>query len=83
MPFTHDHSVNKERAILLFAIVDGRKINVGDVIGEQICVSVGRQSGGLWFSYLITSLCLAEGVKVFSEEEKLKPSRPITMTVIT
>ncbi|GMN66801.1 hypothetical protein TIFTF001_035868 [Ficus carica] len=83
MPSTHDHTVNKDRAILLFAIVEGRKINVGDVISEQIGVCAGRQSGGLWFPSLITSLCLAQCVEVSSEEKKLKPSGPITMTVIT
>ncbi|GMN32868.1 hypothetical protein TIFTF001_041800 [Ficus carica] len=83
MPSTHDHTVNKDRVILLFAIVEGRKINVGDVINEQIGVCAGRKSGGLWFSFLITSLCLAQGVEVSSELEKLKPSGPITMTVIT
>ena len=82
-PSTHDHTVNKDRAILLLAIVVGRKINVGDVISEQIGVCAGRQSGGLWFPSLITSLCLAQGVEVSSEEEKLKTSGPITMTVIT
>ncbi|GMN61117.1 hypothetical protein TIFTF001_030205 [Ficus carica] len=83
MPSTHDHTVNKDRVILLFAVVTGRKINMGDVISEQIGVGAGRQSGGLWFPSLITSLCLAQGVEVSSEEEKLKSSGPITMTVIT
>ncbi|GMN66871.1 hypothetical protein TIFTF001_035931 [Ficus carica] len=83
MPSTHDITVNKDRVILLFAIVVGRKINVGDVISEQISVCAGRQSGGLWFPSLITSLCLAQGVEISSEEEKLKATAPITMTVIT
>ncbi|GMN47583.1 hypothetical protein TIFTF001_016765 [Ficus carica] len=83
MPSTHDHTVNKDRAILLFVIVTGRKINVGNVISEQIGVGTGRQSGGLCFPSLITSLCLAQGVEVSSEEKKLKSSGPITMTVIT
>ncbi|GMN32299.1 hypothetical protein TIFTF001_044672 [Ficus carica] len=83
MPSTHDNTVNKDRVILLFAIVMGRKINVGDVINEQIGVCAGRQSGGLWFPSLITSLCLAQGVEISSEEEKPKVAQPITMTVIT
>ena len=83
LPSTHDHTVNKNRVILLFAIVVGRKINMGDVISEQIGVCAGRQSAGLWFPSLITRLCLAQGVVVSNEEEKHKTSGPITMTVIT
>ena len=83
MPSTQDHTVNKDRAILFFAIVKVRKINVGDVIREQFGDCIGRQSESLWFPSLSTSLCLAQGVEVSSEEEKLKPSGPITMIVIT
>ncbi|GMN69096.1 hypothetical protein TIFTF001_038155 [Ficus carica] len=63
MPSTHDHTVNKDRIILLFAIVVGRKLDVGGVISEQIGVCASRQSGSLWFPSLITSLCLAQGVE--------------------
>ncbi|GMN71579.1 hypothetical protein TIFTF001_055548, partial [Ficus carica] len=59
-------------------------------IVKEICVpgtewikSARGQSGGLWFPSLITSLCLAQGVEISSEEEKLKAAQPITMTVIT
>ncbi|GMN61530.1 hypothetical protein TIFTF001_030607 [Ficus carica] len=57
MPSTHDNIVYKDRVILLFAIVVGRKSNVRDVI--------------------------TQGVEISSEEEKLKATAPITMTVIT
>ncbi|GMN44087.1 hypothetical protein TIFTF001_013284 [Ficus carica] len=60
MPSIHNHTVNKDRAILLFAVVVGKKINVGDVISDQIGVCADRQSGGLRFPSLITSLCLAQ-----------------------
>ncbi|GMN44088.1 hypothetical protein TIFTF001_013296 [Ficus carica] len=54
-----------------------------DVEDEYLEFSKRVEKVGLWFPSLITSLCLAQGVEVSSEEEKLKQFRPIIMTVIT
>lgn len=57
MPTTHVSDVIKERAVLLFAIVKGKTVDVGQVIHNSICHAIQRGStGGLPYPSLIYGL---------------------------
>lgn len=83
MPSTHDHVLHKERVVLLYCIMEGHDINVGQLLCEQIRVCARRNSGGLWFPSLITQLCVMHGVDVGVDEamEKLGPQITISAAV--
>ena len=83
MPSSHDHLINKERAILLYCIMEGRNFDVGKLIQKQIGVCARRNSGGLWFPSLITQLCAAHEVIIDAHEPKEQPAAQITPTFIT
>ena len=83
MPSSHDHFINKERAILLYCIMEGRNFDVGKLIQKQIGVCARRNSGGLWFPSLITQLCAAHDVIIDAHEPKEQPVAQITPSAIT
>ena len=83
MPSSHDHFVNKERAVLLYCIMKGWNLNVGKLIQKQIGVCARRNSGGLWFPSLITQLCAAHDVIIEAHEPKEQPTAHITPASIT
>ncbi|GMN19943.1 hypothetical protein TIFTF001_042949 [Ficus carica] len=83
MPSSHDHLINKERAILLHCIMEGRNFDVGKLIQKQIGVCARRNSGGLWFPSLITQLCAAHDVIIEAHEPKEQPTAQITPNSLT
>ncbi|GMN72743.1 hypothetical protein TIFTF001_052059 [Ficus carica] len=83
MPSSHDHLINKERAILLYCIMEGRNFDVGKLIQKQIGVCARRNSGGLWFPSLITQLCAAHDVIIETHEPKEQPAAQITPMSLT
>ncbi|GMN28073.1 hypothetical protein TIFTF001_044193 [Ficus carica] len=83
MPSSHDHLINKERAILLHCIMEGRNFDVGKLIQKQIGVCARRNSGGLWFPSLITQLCATHDVIIETHEPKEQPAAQITPMSLT
>ena len=83
MPSTHDHVIHRERAILLYSIVEGLIFNVGAVIKPQIGICAGSNSGGLWFPSIITQLCRAHDIHIDESEPHQQPSAPITPVAIS
>lgn len=73
-PVTHYSDVNKDRAILLYAIVTGKSIDVGRIIQQSIRHSRrASTTGGLGHPSLITALCREAGVTWQQDEELLHP----------
>lgn len=58
MPTVHTTTVRKERLLLLHSIMKGRKINVGQVIQDEVHNCAQKNSSSLIFPNLITALCL-------------------------
>ena len=56
-PMTHLSDVSRERAILLYAIMVGASIDVGQVIFDSYMHCVRQKARGISFPYLITALC--------------------------
>ena len=64
MPRTYIQIVSKERALLLHFIMQGRQINIGCIIQEEIYACAQKPAGSLWFPNLISNLCEMKGVIV-------------------
>ena len=54
--------MTRERAIMLYALMMGASIDVGQVIFDHYMHSVRAKLGGIGFPSLITSLCALNGV---------------------
>ena len=70
-PVTHDTTVNQDRALLLYCILAGKSINVGQLIRREILDCAKKSSGRLFFPALITQLCMKAGIQVGPSEELL------------
>ncbi|KAL3524212.1 hypothetical protein ACH5RR_017046 [Cinchona calisaya] len=79
LPINHLAHVTLESAKLLHYIATGRSIDVGQLLHQQICYSATNKQPNLWFSHLITALCLKSGVLIDLSEEKFKPGKLIAM----
>lgn len=62
-PTTHNETVNKQRLALLHCIAAGYDINVGRIIMQEIQACGRKKEGMMYFSCLITALCIKQGVK--------------------
>lgn len=82
MPSTHVQTVPKDRVLLLDSIISGRPIDVGKIISQELGVCATKKSGSLWFSSLVTSLCVSSGVSIFDNEEQLFYEGAITNIAI-
>lgn len=78
MPAKHATDVTKDRAILIYCILQGHTLDVGKMIRSSI-LHAGRSNKNinLPHSSLITELCQTAGVQWDSSEEVLKPQVPI------
>ena len=79
---THIQIVTKEWALLLYSILQGRQINIGRVIHEEIYACTQKLRGILWFPNLISNLCEMKGVIMQDSEERLPNKEAITMFAI-
>ncbi|GMN47063.1 hypothetical protein TIFTF001_016241 [Ficus carica] len=82
MPVWHVSRITKDRAILLFAILTNKSIDVGRVIYHQITQSVRNPKLGLYFLSLITDLCKHAEVTWEGHEIWEGPHHPINDGVI-
>ena len=82
MPTTHIETVNRERMLLLYCILEGYSINVGKVVQREILSCNLKQKGCLFFSSLISELCVRAGVDIRSTDEVLANTAAISTTAI-
>ena len=76
VPSKHVSTLYKERAVLLYAIMNYFKFNVGTIIEQSILeVDLGRS---LTHPSLITSLCREAGVVIVEDEEECPTMVPIS-----
>lgn len=72
MPITHDSSITKGRVMLLACILEGRTIDVGQLIHKEIVQCTSNKTSHLFFLILTTRLCLHQDVPVLNDEEIVK-----------
>ena len=82
VPTKHVCTVREQKAILLYAILKGYKIDAGTVIENSIMrYHEGNKRGLIPHPATITRLCLRAGVKgTWEEEEECLKMSPLTLT---
>lgn len=66
-----DTTITNERILLLFCILEGLNINVGNIMSKEIVAAVKKPNGNLFFPNLITRPCIKQGVEVEPHEDVL------------
>ena len=61
-PTSHTSDLNMDRARLVYGLVTGMDMNIGDLISGQITIMAQSNSSRLGFPALITTLCRSRGV---------------------
>lgn len=82
LPVKHVSVITKDRAVLLYAMVTGKTINVGKLIFENILHVAGSAKEGIWYLSLITALCKQARVQWSSVEELLHPKVPLDANIV-
>ena len=82
IPTKHVCSVREQEAIILYALLNGYKINAGAIIESSILrYHEGNKRGLIPHPATITRLCLQAGVKgTWPEEEECPKASPLTLT---
>ena len=81
-PTTNVSAVMKSRATLVYAIIEGKKIDVGLVIQNSIIHGFEQGIQGFPHPHLITDLCRNAGVKWNKKEEVRAPKGVIDDAVV-
>ena len=85
VPTKHLSTVREQKAIMLYAILKGYKLNVGIIIENSIMrYHEGNKRGLIPHPTTITVLCLKAGVKgVWEEEEEVPLTSPLLLTGVS
>ena len=84
IPTKHLCSVREQEAIILYAILEGYKINMGSLIEGSIRgYHLSKKRGLIPYPATITRLCILAGVKGSWEEEVCPRVSPITLIGVT
>lgn len=78
MPTVHTTIVRKERLLLLYSIMIGRKIDVSQIIREEVHKCAQKNPRSLVCPNLITALCLQARVPLEENEDMLPNKGTIT-----
>ena len=81
MPTMHLSEVTKERVVLLYGILMGKKINVGRWVQLNISHAIRQGSGSTPYPILLTELIAAHGIDT-AGAEILQPKGPLNQKVI-
>ena len=82
LPTTHIETIKKERLVLLYCILEGKKVNKGHLLQREISAFTFKSMGCLFFPSLITELCLRSGVEISSNDEILANTGAISIAAI-
>ena len=85
VPTKHLSTVREQEAIMLYAILNGYKLNVGTIIENSIMrYHEGNKRGLIPHPTTITVLCLKAGVKgVWEAEEEVPLTSPLILTGVS
>ena len=82
MPGTHITYVTKEMMILFYCLMEGFSIDVGVVISSNIVWAANSSLAGLFYPYLVTSLCAMRMVPMEPREILMQPKTALTPRLI-
>ena len=83
MPTTHTTTVSQEMLVLLYAIIRGLPIDMGNIIKKEIrdCAMKNHKVAALLFLSL-TSICVVLGVRLDANDEHVKNDGALTVRTI-
>ena len=78
MPTTHTTTISQERLVLLYVIVRGLPIDVGNIIEKEIrdCTMKNHKAAALLLPSLITIICVVSGVRLVQKMSMSKMMVP-------
>ncbi|KAK8960525.1 hypothetical protein KSP40_PGU018383 [Platanthera guangdongensis] len=83
MPTRHLNNVTLDRAVLIYNILKGNRVNVGKIISSHLKMKIQEdKSRLLWFPILITELCRRACVACATEDLITLVQRQITERVV-
>ena len=84
MPTTYTTTVSQERLVLLYVLVRGLPIDVGNIIEKEIrdCDMKNHKATALLFPSAITSICVVSGVRLDAKDEHVKNDGTLTARTI-
>ncbi|XP_073060025.1 uncharacterized protein [Primulina eburnea] len=77
MPVGHTSDVQRDRAVVLYAIYTGMPIDVGKLIFGQLTICINCNNLAFYFPTIVTELCARAGVIFAHDDEWLPPLRAI------
>ncbi|XP_073016954.1 uncharacterized protein [Primulina eburnea] len=77
MPVGHTSDVQRDRAVVLYAIYTGMPIDVGKLIFGQLTICINCNNLAFYFPTIVTELCARAGVIFADDDEWLPPLRAI------
>ncbi|XP_073039013.1 uncharacterized protein [Primulina eburnea] len=77
MPVGHTSDVQRDRAVVLYAIYTGMPIYVGKLIFGQLNICINCNNLAFYFPTIVTELCARAGVIFADDDEWLPPLRAI------
>ncbi|XP_073045904.1 uncharacterized protein [Primulina eburnea] len=77
MPVGHTSDVQRDRAVVLYAIYTGMPIDVGKLIFGQLTICINCNNLAFYFPTIVTELCARAGVIFAHDDEWLPPLRSI------
>ncbi|KAL4332001.1 hypothetical protein GQ457_07G006700 [Hibiscus cannabinus] len=72
MPTSHNQTVDKKRLVLMNAIIDGTKFNVGQIIADELSEACRTNHAILSCPCLISALCRAAQVPTRSKDKYIR-----------
>ncbi|KAI9086593.1 hypothetical protein K1719_031454 [Acacia pycnantha] len=82
MPTLHTQTISRERALVLYCLLEGKQINVDALIYKELFAALQSTTGNLWFPALITKLCRNVEVIFDSSEERTDLLNHISVAIV-
>ncbi|KAL4302971.1 hypothetical protein GQ457_10G012890 [Hibiscus cannabinus] len=74
LPTSHNQTVDRTRLLLVNTIMTGFRINVGEILANELAAHCANDKGILAFPCLISALCRRENVSMF-DTDKYQPEK--------
>ncbi|KAK8515877.1 hypothetical protein V6N12_016183 [Hibiscus sabdariffa] len=74
MPTSHNQIVDRTRLLLIHTIMTGYRVNVGEILANELAAHCANDKGILAFPRLISDLCRRANVPMF-DNDKYQPEK--------
>ncbi|KAK8985955.1 hypothetical protein V6N11_037674 [Hibiscus sabdariffa] len=74
MPTSHNQTVDRTRLLLIHTIMTGYRVNVGEILANELAAHCANDKGILAFPCLVSDLCRRANVPMF-DNDKYQPEK--------